>query len=139
MINNKSFYTVGSQVYYSKTLALLEATKTNIHPEWHFGDDVFGALLWNSGQASNITDLYQQRASQLREKYDYLVLGYSGGSDSRTALDSFLSQGLKVDELYVCWPKDYSVNKHTVSTSISPDNYLSEFELIIKPDFCLRI
>jgi hypothetical protein len=134
MSNHNSFYKVGQTVFYSKTLALFEATKLNIHPSWHFADDIFSTVKWNNGSVENINDLYKSRARQLREKYDYLVLMYSGGADSRTILESFLSQGLLVDELLVCWPREITQGRYKVSTDKSATNMLSEFDLVVKPD-----
>ena len=130
-----SHYKVGNTIFYSKTLALFEGTKLNVHPTWHFSDEVFSTLNWSSGYIKNINDFYKQRARQLREKYDYLVLAYSGGADSRTALESFLQQGLLVDEILVSWARDGTQGKYKVSAGdVSASNILSEFDLVIKPD-----
>ena len=38
-------------------------------------------------------------AQQLREKYDYIVLAYSGGADSCNVLNSFLDNGIPIDDI----------------------------------------
>ena len=129
-----SVYVVGEKVFRSKTLALLEGTKLNIHPKWYFSDEVFSSIKWNKGYTNDIISVYQRRAAQLRDKYDYLTLMYSGGADSRTVLDSFLSQGLLVDEIVVSWPNKLTDGKYKVSANTDTANILSEFDLVIKPD-----
>lgn len=128
-----AFYTVGTNKFYSKSLALIEATKTNIHPEWHFGNGVFDTVDWSKPVDSDINSVYKARAKQLREKYDYLVLCFSGGSDSTTILQSFLSQNLLIDEVLVKWPIKATQGLYKPSTLKTPENMLSEWDLSIKP------
>lgn len=128
------YYTVGDQIFFSKSLALIEATKTNIHPTWHFREDVFSHLDWTKGYAENITEVYHRRARYLREKYDYLVLSFSGGSDSTVTLRSFLDQGLTVDEVLVRWPRKATQPLYTPNGfDTRPENLLSEWDLAIEP------
>lgn len=130
--NSVNYYTVGSKKFYSKTLALIEATRTNIFPNWHFGNGIFDTVDWNMPVA-DITEVYQKRARQLREKYDYLVLCFSGGSDSTTVLHSFLSQNILIDEILVRWPLKGTQNLYKPGTSLNPENILSEWDFSIKP------
>jgi hypothetical protein len=64
-----------------------------------YNDDVFSKLDWTKEPEEDIYELYRQRAQQLREKYDYIVLVYSGGVDSHTALESFMHNGIRLDEI----------------------------------------
>ena len=128
------YYRVGDRIFYSKIQALTEATKTNSYPNWNFSDDVFSLVDWSSGHCPDIRLLYQQRARQLREKYDYLVLSYSGGSDSWTMLQGFLTANQKVDEILVRWPFKATNDLFTVNRNSDASNILSEWELNIKPD-----
>jgi len=43
--------------------------------------------------------LYALRARQLREKYDYLVLYFSGGADSTNILKTFIDNNIFLDEI----------------------------------------
>lgn len=45
--------------------------------------------------------LLEQRWQQLRSKYRYLRLWFSGGKDSRVALDSAIKNGIYIDEIFV--------------------------------------
>ena len=134
MINQHSVYKVGERVFRSKTLALMEGTKLNLHPTWHFADEVYSTVNWQTGHTDDITEVYKKRARQLRENYDYLVLAYSGGADSRTVLESFLTQGLLVDEILVSWAKEGQGKYKVSATDTSASNIVSEFDLVIKPD-----
>jgi hypothetical protein len=64
-----------------------------------YNEDVFGSYDWTIEPDEDIYELYRQRAQQLREKYDYLVLMYSGGIDSHTILETFLDNNIKLDEI----------------------------------------
>lgn len=129
---NRPYYLVGPDIFFSKVEALIAATKANIHPTWHFADHVWDATDWSRDYSLDIRELYYRRARQLREKYDYIVISYSGGSDSRTVLDSFLKQGLKVDEILHAWPIEATRGLYTVNND--RDNFLSEYDLVLKPD-----
>ena len=80
------YYTVGNTKFFSKTAALIEATKTNVFPQWHFGNAEFASVDVATTSQVGLPELYRLRAIQLREKYDYLILNFSGGSDSCTVL-----------------------------------------------------
>ena len=92
-------YRVGPAKFYSKLEAIEAHTKTGIHPHWDFNEEVFSSIDWTKEPSETILELYGQRAKQLREKYDYIALMYSGGADSDTVLCSFLDNDIKIDEV----------------------------------------
>ena len=67
--------------------------------DWIFHDDAFSKYPWHIEPEASLDQLYDARARQLREKYDYVVLSYSGGSDTHNILESFIRQGLHIDEI----------------------------------------
>ena len=93
------FYTVGGLKTYSKLEAILEQDKTGIHPHWNFNEDVFSRVDWKKEPTEELTELYRQRAQLIRDKYDYLVLWYSGGADSTNILQTFINNDIKLDEI----------------------------------------
>ena len=93
------YYTVGDQKIYSKLEAIKLHVKTGNHPEWHYHDEIFSSYNWTQEPTQSLTDLYRKRAEQLREKYDYIVLLYSGGADSNNVLDSFIDNNIHLDEI----------------------------------------
>jgi hypothetical protein len=72
--------------------------QTGIHPHWDFNEAVFDSYNWTVEPTKNILELYRERAQQLRDQYDYIILMFSGGADSRTVLESFVHNGIKLDE-----------------------------------------
>ena len=92
-------YRVGDLKVYSKLEAIELHTKTGIHPHWDFNEAVFSSYDWTVEPTENILELYRQRAQQLRDKYDYIVLMYSGGADSTNILDSFVNNNIQLDEI----------------------------------------
>jgi hypothetical protein len=71
---------------------------------WHFHDDLFSAIDVSSLGKLSLKELYRQRALQLRDEYDYLILNYSGGSDSGYILKTFVENGIKLDQVRVKHP-----------------------------------
>jgi hypothetical protein len=82
-----------------------------------------------------LKQLYKERAQQLRDKYDYLILYYSGGSDSHNVLRSFVDNNIKLDEVCIKWPKQLMDGKfYTPNTQDqSARNYWSEWDYSVKP------
>jgi hypothetical protein len=128
------YYKVGQEKFVSKILAAIKATELKLPMTWHFHDDVF-AKVRPTGQV-NLKELYKERALQLREKYDYLILNYSGGSDSWTILNTFLENNIKLDHIFVKWPKA-AMDKgfYTPNTNDrSAFNFASEWDFTLKKD-----
>lgn len=121
------FYTVNGQNFDKKVSALLYATQLykllgrNIDPKllvkWNFNDEVFGSYDWTQEPTESLKQLYFRRAKELRDKYDYLIISYSGGSDCHNILQSFLEQGLHVDELYVVMMEKISNNFENIDST----------------------
>jgi thiol-disulfide isomerase/thioredoxin len=97
--DNFGYYQVGELKFYSKLEAIKLHEKTNIHPHWNFNEDVYSAMDWTKEPAESLKELYKQRAQQLRNDYDYLVLWYSGGADSDNVLHAFIDNDIKLDEV----------------------------------------
>lgn len=92
-------YRVGDLKFYSKLEAIEYMEKTGIHLHWDFNESVFNCYDWTQEPAESLSELYRQRAQQLRDQYDYIVLTYSGGADSTTVLNSFVNNDIKLDEV----------------------------------------
>ena len=126
---------------FNKVEALLEATnlrKKGINADvvFMYYHSLFNKIDYSMLGKIPIDILYKERAQQLRDKYDYLILRYSGGSDSHNILMTFLKHNIKLDAIYVNWPVSaigkglYKPN----NTDFSPKNELSEWDFVIKPD-----
>jgi hypothetical protein len=103
----------------------------NIH--WNFNDQAFKQIDWTTEPDTDIKLLYQARARQLREKYDYIIINCSGGSDSNTALFSFLDQGLHVDEIVVRYAKTGTEKYGFDLWNAKAENEFSEFKFAVLP------
>ena len=93
-----SYYKVDGILFNSKIQAALFAQKTNKPLEWVFTpDSEFSKYPWHIEPLSTLDQLYDKRARELREKYDYLILGYSV---------LFLVTGLSFNVSVVCFPAE---------------------------------
>lgn len=70
-------------------------------PTWHYHDEVFGSYDWTKEPTESLEELYAQRARQIREKYDYIALFFSGGADSTNMLRTFLKNKIHIDEIVI--------------------------------------
>lgn len=132
-VSKNGYYRVGNKNFNFKINALEEATRTRQEVIWDFNTNVYQNLNWRVNTNVGLKNLYRIRAQQLRNKYDYLVLSFSGGADSFTVLKSFIDNNIKLDEIICDWPISYTESKHHNSSNAEAENYLSEWDLAIKP------
>ena len=129
------YWKVQDKIFHNKFDALLEATKSNNNVTFHYYDNVFEHFDKSLLGKNNLNDLYRQRAQQLRDEYDYLILYFSGGADSYNILRTFLDNKIKLDEVCVKWPM-VTIDKKLYNPNTadkSAFNYLSEWDYAIKP------
>ena len=127
------YYQVGEVKHVGKISALIDGTARNIHPQWHFNDKVFDQFDWSIEPAESLQDLYNHRAREIRERYDYVILMYSGGSDSQTVLDAFLKSNLHIDEVIVSHPAKLENTYTPDASNYDPLNLLSEWDFTMRP------
>ena len=127
------YYTVGNQIYLNKTEAIYKSTETKQLAKWNFHEDVYGKIDWTIRPQGNLRDLYRERAQQIRDRYDYVVVHFSGGMDSWTVLNSFLSNGIHVDEVFTRWARDERKYKDPDPNNKDESNLGSEFEYAVVP------
>lgn len=94
------FYVFENRIYLSKIEALIEATKKGSDIEYYYNDHVYSAYDWSKEPVESLVGLYKKQAQHIRDRYDHVILMFSGGSDSTNMLDSFLSNGIHVDEVW---------------------------------------
>lgn len=131
LINKKlGYYLCDGLEFESKIQACFHSVKYGKPVEWIFNDLEFNKHDWTVEPSEDLDTLYDKRARELREKYDYLILSYSGGSDSHQILMSFIKQNLLLDEIIINtlekgW-KDYTVlnPKNTSSFNSGAEHYL---------------
>jgi hypothetical protein len=120
MFKELGYYTCEGIIFETKLQAMLYANPKKLPIQWHFNDEKFNSYDWSIEPAQSLDALYNQRSRQIREQYDYVILGYSGGSDSNNILESFIRQGLIIDEIVTTWALDAS------SKFIMPDSNVRE-------------
>lgn len=104
-------YQAADLITFSKVEAMEWARSRNQSVTWHFNDKIFGAIDTRIEPHTSLSDLYQSRARQISNSYDYVVLFYSGGADSHNMLESFLHANARFDEI---------VSLHNLATDQNP-------------------
>jgi hypothetical protein len=135
-INEKyGYWQVDDLKFEYKFDALRTASLLNKSVSYVFHDPVWDSFDRSQLGKHTVQELYRERAQQLRDTYDYLILYYSGGSDSHTILRVFLDNNIKLDEICVKWPEPYRDGKLYVPscTDTSAKNYWSEWDFCVKP------
>lgn len=93
------FYQCGNLKTYSKLEAIEAETRTGHPVKWIFNDVSFAKYDWSTEPKESLNELYRQRAQQLRDNYDYIILVYSSGADSDNILTTFINNDIKLDEV----------------------------------------
>lgn len=90
--------------YYTETSKQLIQNRVDafLHKDpcqFYFHDKEFSKIDWVIEPKESLQELYKQKAEQLRQKYDYLILAYSGGHDSSNILETFYYNNIHIDEI----------------------------------------
>jgi hypothetical protein len=125
----------------NKVQALLEATRLRNQGQpcviWYlYYHDTYKNFNKDLLGKTPLKTLYKERAQQLRDNYDELILYYSGGADSHNILHTFLENNIKLDYVFVRWPSkmlDKGLYTPNISDT-SANNFVSEWDYAIKPD-----
>lgn len=120
------YYTVGDRKTYSKFEAIQWQQSSGLFPEWNFNKFIYENVNWKVEPNIDLWTLYKERARQIRETYDYVVLWYSGGSDSHNLLSAWIDADLKIDEIAATW--NYEV------TGDLQNHYNAEITNVVLPD-----
>jgi hypothetical protein len=136
MTNDKIyFYTDDGTKFYSKLKAIEYSKNNNQKLSFYFHDDVYLKVDWKKELKEDLSYYYKQQALRLREKYDYLILAYSGGYDSTNILETFVYNDIKLDKIVVvgafskdsAWSVDENHNGEIYHNAIP---YLEQLKLM---------
>lgn len=110
-------YHVDKQVFYNPFLAFLHAAHNTPNETVKFicYDSVFKSLDWTVEPTESIRDLVDARTRQLAQRYDKIILAFSGGTDSITVYNSFVRQNIFIDEIIISY-SSYT-NAHPVANA----------------------
>jgi len=129
MEKNRGYWRVDNEYYTNKVLAIIAAQHRNLEPEditFHYNEDSWNQLDWSVEPNESLQELYVQRAQQLRDKYETLILRFSGGADSYNILKTFVDNNIKLD---VVTMNEY----HAPGTTSSVNTTNVEKKLLAKP------
>ena len=95
--NLDAYWIVDNKKYFRKIDAMLASTNNNV--EFYYYNKEFNDFDWTVEPIESFKELAKQRAQQLRDNNKYLRLWYSGGADSHTVLQTFLTNNIYLDEI----------------------------------------
>ena len=101
--------------------------------EYLFHEDVYNKFDTEQEPDISLEQLYVQRAWQLREENDYLILSFSGGSDSTQILHTFLKNNIKLDEVHSFYPKTLLKALPASIDEMHPHALLHEYQWACRP------
>jgi hypothetical protein len=87
--------------------------------------DIFSKIDWSIEPTESLETLFYQRAQQLRNYHSYLILYFSGGSDSTTILQIYLKNNIPIDELIINRFSDVPDIRHNGTVALE---YLKRIE-----------
>ena len=98
-------YKVGQRTFSNCFEAFFYASRLSPHdfPRFYVFDDEFKKHDWTKEPEASWYDLLSKRAHQLREKYDVLILAFSGGTDSITIYNTFRKNNIFIDEITIAY------------------------------------
>lgn len=130
------YWSVNGKYFFNKAECFKYASSINNDKiTFHFFDEFYRSLNWDYEPLDSLKELYRKRAQQLRNKYDYIIVAYSGGADSSTVIDSFVENGIHLDEIITSYPiKAIEKLKNSFSPlDKSPKNLMFEYSEAVKP------
>ncbi len=128
-------WSVGNVNFNDKFEAAVEASRTKQKLNFEFNNKLWDQFDRSRIGKNSLKELYKLRAQQIRDKYDKVILYFSGGSDSSNILDTFLENNIKLDCVYVRWPFEViNSSLHNPNTKDkSAFNFNSEWDFAVKP------
>ncbi len=145
MINNHPYYyyyKINDTVYNSKLSALSAKKRINnitwCFPSWELALEQIDVT---QEPIESLDELYLQRAIQLRNQYDYLILFYSGGNDSNQILETFMLNNIFIDEIIIIERYDSNIENSMTKLELLtafPEFYESRKAAIPQAEFYIE-
>lgn len=132
-MKNSYLYDTKTNIKYYTKYELRKDNSVNVNniiykPSNGFWD----TINWKVEPSKSFDELKTERAFQLRDKYKYLILYFSGGGDSNTVLNTFLKNKIFIDEIRLN-SYDFTTNSKILfpSYDLIAYNYLQKIEKYI--------
>jgi len=128
-----NYYEQDGKKFQSKAMALyasyLPPKKDRGDIVWrlHNFESKLEAINLSEEPKESLSTLYIQRAQQLRNDYEYLILNYSGGPDSHNILETFLLNNIFLDEILIYSYFDEPTIDKLYHTDLSTFSLFPEF------------
>ena len=113
-------YDVGGKKFINPVAAWQEIIRNPAPYHFSIFDRAFSAYDWTQEPAESCSELGAARARQLREKYRWLRLWYSGGRDSHFILRCFLDNNIHLDEVVILHNSMMTVRDWEMKTLVYP-------------------
>lgn len=134
MNRETSYYVCNGREFLSKMQALYYSLSVKKPVQWVFYENKFNNYDWTVEPEFSLEYYYAKRAKELREKYDYLILSFSGGADTNNILETFIGNQLHIDEIIVIHHTELTKNFTELDRSVTKStNFHAEFELQTVP------
>ena len=130
----RGIYKVGEKFFTNKIEALIYSDAVSIHPTWDFNDNYFSKFDWKQEPQESLEFYYTLRCKQIRDQFDYVVLHFSGGSDSHNILTHFYKNKIHIDEILISAPVEYYDKFTKASTSTAAEDMHNEWYHVMLPD-----
>ena len=111
-------YKINGKIFYNPFLAFLDGAHHSPHeiPKFFIHDDIFKNINWTKEPEESLRDLIDLRARIITQKYEKIILCFSGGTDSVTAYNSFMRQNIFIDEIIITFtPKSEAHSVKNIS------------------------
>lgn len=112
-----------NQFYYDGPVPTRDRIKyieTTQSPLFRIGQG-FDTYKFDSPLADSFSDLIHERAIQIRKKYPYIRLWFTGGKDSRLVFDAFVKYNIHIDEIVIA--RSCPLGKDVVFNSVPEFNH----------------
>lgn len=107
----------------------------HVFPTFDLYDKEFGALDWTKEPELSFSALMEMRAIQLRQKYDKIVLYFSGGTDSTTMYLTFKRLNIHIDEIVVLATERLELGQHKDNVKWLVENHDDPTTLITTGEY----
>lgn len=134
----QGYWSVNNMFFFNKSECLRLASKMGLtykSVRYHYLESAYMSLDWTKEPHGDLDFWYAERARQLRDKYDYLILSFSGGADSTNILNTFVNNKIHLDEVVCCYPSDIISKLYDSfdANDKSPDNIMFEYKMAAEP------